>query len=139
MFFFLCIEWCIEYTHILLKILTILPNLVCSVLYVTVGSHSGKIVVMNANTGFIQGLIKLKSRIEAPILCVHDECVTSPCGVVGTYDGTVICFLLENCSVIWQINVGSMIKSKATYCKGVLYIASYDGNIRCIDILVSND
>lgn len=108
-----------------------------SVLYVTVGSHSGKIVVMNANTGFIQGLIKLKSRIEAPILCVHDECVTSPCGVVGTYDGTVICFLLENCSVIWQINVGSMIKSKATYCKGVLYIASYDGNIRCIDILTS--
>ncbi|KAM3967927.1 aminoadipate-semialdehyde dehydrogenase [Aphomia sociella] len=102
-------------------------------LYVTVGSHSGRIVVMNAITGTLQGVVTLKSRVEASVLCYHNS--ESPaCGVVGTYDGTIVCFTLETCTEIWKINVGSMIKSKATCCNGLLYIASYDGKIRCIDI-----
>ncbi|XP_072942100.1 beta-alanine-activating enzyme isoform X2 [Epargyreus clarus] len=101
--------------------------------YVTVGSHSGKILVVDAITGILQGVIKLKSRIEASVLCYEDENIPA-CGMVGTYDGTVACFALESCEEIWKINVGAMIKSKGVCCKGLFYVASYDGNIRSIDI-----
>ncbi|KAG6453559.1 hypothetical protein O3G_MSEX008210 [Manduca sexta] len=104
-------------------------------LYVTVGSHSGKIIVVEAIGGNLQGMITLKSRVEASVLCYHEEPVTSPCGVVGTYDGTIVCFTLENCIELWRINIASMIKSKATCLNGIVYVAAYDGNIRCIDIL----
>ncbi|XP_045492128.1 beta-alanine-activating enzyme [Colias croceus] len=104
-------------------------------LYVSVGSHSGKIVVIDAISGLMQGLIKVKSRVEAAVYCTSEAPLTAPCGVVGTYDGTIVCFMLESCKELWRINIGCMIKSKATCCRGELYIASYDGNVRCIDVL----
>ncbi|XP_026765180.2 beta-alanine-activating enzyme [Galleria mellonella] len=104
-------------------------------LYVTVGSHSGKIIVMDAISGILQGMVTVKSRVEASVFCYHKRDM-SPCGVVGAYDGTVVCFQLETCKELWRINIGSMIKSKATCCNDLLYIASYDGKIRCIDIAI---
>ncbi|CAK1544708.1 unnamed protein product [Leptosia nina] len=104
-------------------------------LYVTVGSHSGKIVVVDGISGLTQGLIKVKSRIEAPVLCSNEAPLSAPCGIVGAHDGTIVCFTLETCKELWRINIGSMIKSKATFCKALLYVAAYDGNIRCIDVL----
>nr|XP_026491057.1 beta-alanine-activating enzyme [Vanessa tameamea] len=103
--------------------------------YVTVGSHSGKIVVVDAISGITQGVIKVKSRVEASVFCCNEAPLTTPCGMVGTYDGTVVCFTLETCEELWRINVGSMIKSKGTCYKGCFCIAAYDGNIRCIDIM----
>ncbi|CAH0628587.1 unnamed protein product [Chrysodeixis includens] len=102
-------------------------------LYVTVGSHSGKIIVADAISGELQATVTLKTRIEAAVLCKLDEFVTSPCGFVGGYDGTVVCFFMLTGVERWRINVKSMIKSKAVCCKGQLYVASYDGNVRCID------
>ena len=105
-------------------------------IYVTVGSHSGKIVCIDAISGITQGTLQVKSRIEAPVLCYNDT-LSTPYGAVGTYDGTIVCFTLENCEQIWKINIGSMIKSKGVFCKGRIYIASYDGFIRCIDASVN--
>ncbi|CAG9563352.1 unnamed protein product [Danaus chrysippus] len=103
-------------------------------LYITVGSHSGMIVVIDAISGISQGSIKLKSRVEASVVCYNEAPLSTPCGMVGSYDGTIICFALETCKEKWRINIGSMIKSKGVCCKGCLYIASYDGKVRCIDI-----
>ncbi|KAJ0179545.1 hypothetical protein K1T71_005257 [Dendrolimus kikuchii] len=103
--------------------------------YVTVGSHSGKIIVVDAISGILQGTVKIKSRVEASVLCYHESPLTSPCGVVGAYDGSIVCFNLDTCIELWRINIGSMIKSKAACCDGILYIAAYDGKIRCLDIL----
>ncbi|XP_023942105.2 beta-alanine-activating enzyme [Bicyclus anynana] len=104
-------------------------------LYVSVGSHSGRIVVMNGITGSSTGVINVKSRVEAAVCCSNEPPLPTPCGMVGTYDGTIVCFTLEDAKELWKINIGSMIKSKGTCCNGLLYIASYDGNIRCIDVL----
>ncbi|XP_028161809.1 beta-alanine-activating enzyme [Ostrinia furnacalis] len=104
-------------------------------LYSIVGSHSGKIVVIDAISGILQGLITLKARVEASVFCYYEESMSTPCGMVGAYDGTIVCFAIENCKEIWKINIKSMIKSKATCCNGLLYIASYDGKIRCIDVM----
>lgn len=104
-------------------------------LYVMVGSHSGKIVIVDAIGGIVQGTIKIKSRVEASVLCYNEKPVTAPCGVVGAYDGTIVCFNIESCIELWRINIDSMIKSRGACSEGILYIAAYDGNIRCIDIL----
>ncbi|CAH0759427.1 unnamed protein product [Diatraea saccharalis] len=104
-------------------------------LYVIVGSHSGKIVVADAISGELQGIIRVKARVEASVLCYNEDLSTA-CGVVGAYDGTIVCFTIETCKEIWRININSMIKSKGACCNGLLYIASYDGKVRCIDILV---
>lgn len=93
---------------------------------------------MDAISGILQGTITLKARVEAAVFCYYEEPVNTPCGVVGAYDGTVVCFTIENCKEIWKINIKSMIKSKATCCNGLVYIASYDGKIRGIDVLVSD-
>ncbi|XP_034825211.1 beta-alanine-activating enzyme [Maniola hyperantus] len=104
-------------------------------LYVTVGSHSGQIVIIDAISGQTKGVIKVNSRVEAAVCCSSEAPLSTPCGMVGTYDGTIVCFTLETGIELWRINVGSMIKSKGVCCKGLLYIASYDGNIRCIEVL----
>ncbi|XP_068627753.1 beta-alanine-activating enzyme [Battus philenor] len=101
--------------------------------FVTVGSHSGKIVTIDTVSSNLQGTIKLNSRIEASIYC-FDGGVKGFLGVVGSYDGTIICFTLKNCEEVWRTNVRYMIKSKATSCRGMIYIASYDGVVRSIDI-----
>ncbi|KAF9421749.1 hypothetical protein HW555_002430 [Spodoptera exigua] len=103
-------------------------------LYVTVGSHSGQIVVLDAITSELQATFLINSRIEAAVLCYYDSDIT-PCGVVGGYDGTIICFCLDTFKENWRVNIGSMIKSKAACVKGQLYVASYDGNVRCLNIL----
>ncbi|XP_049888105.1 beta-alanine-activating enzyme [Pectinophora gossypiella] len=104
-------------------------------LYVAVGSHSGRVVVIDAMTGIVVGTIELKSRIEAAVCCYSDDPGFPPCGVVGSYNGTVVCFIIETCQVLWQKNIGSMIKSKAACCNGFIYIASYDGYIRSLDLV----
>ncbi|CAH0397000.1 unnamed protein product [Chilo suppressalis] len=104
-------------------------------LYVIVGSHSGKIVIADAMSGELQGIIRIKARVEASVVCYCDESVTPACGMVGAYDGTIVCFAIDTCKEIWRININSMIKSKGVCCNGLLYIASYDGKIRCIDVL----
>ncbi|XP_022829044.1 acyl-CoA synthetase family member 4 homolog [Spodoptera litura] len=104
-------------------------------LYVTVGSHSGQIAVLDAITSEVQAKFLINSRIEAAVLCYYDPDITPPCGVVGGYDGTVICFCLDTFKENWRVNIGSMVKSKAVCVKGQLYVASYDGNVRCLDIL----
>ncbi|KAF9814728.1 hypothetical protein SFRURICE_014823 [Spodoptera frugiperda] len=104
-------------------------------LYVTVGSHSGQIVILDAITSELQAKFLIKSRIEAAVLCYYDADITPPCGVVGGYDGTIICFCLDTFKENWRVSVDSMIKSKAVCVKGQLYVASYDGNVRCLDIL----
>ncbi|KAL4709338.1 hypothetical protein ACJJTC_007070 [Scirpophaga incertulas] len=104
--------------------------------YCIVGSHSGKIIVASAMTGELEGMITIQSRVEASVFCYWNECndAMTACGVVGAYDGTIVCFTISNCQEIWRINIDAMIKSKATYCNGMLYIASYDGKVRCIDL-----
>nr|XP_021188937.2 beta-alanine-activating enzyme [Helicoverpa armigera] len=104
-------------------------------LYVAVGSHSGKVVICDAITGTLNAELVMNTRIEAAVLCYYDNEVMPPCGIVGGYDGTVICFCLDTFKEIWRINIRAMIKSKAVCCKGKLYIAAYDGKVRCIDIL----
>ncbi|XP_075972142.1 aminoadipate-semialdehyde dehydrogenase [Anticarsia gemmatalis] len=98
-------------------------------LYVAVGSHSGKIIVVDALSGELQGLVDVKSRIEASILCCSDNY-----GVVGAYNGTVVCFSVDGVKEMWRVNIESMVKSKGVYRDGCVYIASYDGNVRCIEI-----
>ncbi|KOB65607.1 putative AMP dependent ligase [Operophtera brumata] len=78
------------------------------------------------------GLITVESRVQATVLCYRDG--AKPRGIVGAYNGTVMCFTLDEGTECWRINIGSMIKSKAAYCNKLVYIASYDGNVRCIDI-----
>lgn len=90
---------------------------------------------MEAISGLLKGTVDTKSRIEASVLC-YDESPLTPCGIVGAYDGTIVCFNLESCIELWRINIGSMIKSKATSLNGIVYIAAYDGKIRCIDVMV---
>lgn len=103
---------------------------------VTVGSHSGKLISVEALTGNVRCALSLNSRIEATVCC-YDSVGGEASGAVGTYDGTIVCFGLDTGVLMWQCNVGAMIKSKAVYCKGFLYVASYDGNIRCIDSQVT--
>lgn len=103
-------------------------------LSVAIGSHSGNVIVVNAMNGELQGTISLGSRIEASVLCCNDSPLGPTYGVVGAYNGTLVCFSLQTIVEIWRINIGAMIKSKGVCCKDQLYIASYDGNVRCIDI-----
>lgn len=101
------------------------------------GSHSGKVVTIDAVSGVPTGMVQVKSRVEAAVCCSAEPPLPAPCGMVGAYDGTLVCFTLETGDELWRTNVGSMIKSKAVCCKGLLYVASYDGNVRCVDVLVS--
>uniref|UniRef100_A0A2A4K170 AMP-dependent synthetase/ligase domain-containing protein n=1 Tax=Heliothis virescens TaxID=7102 RepID=A0A2A4K170_HELVI len=131
------VEFNVMWTHDTGKCVDASPTLFQSGfnLYVTVGSHSGKVVILDAITGTLSANLDMNTRIEAAVLCYYDNKVMPPCGIVGGYDGTVICFCLDTFKEIWRINVRAMIKSKAVCCKGKLYIASYDGKVRCIDIL----
>lgn len=100
------------------------------------GSHSGKIIIVDAISGNLERTINLNTRIEAPILCYHDVNIMRPFGVVGGYDGSVVCFSLETYQEHWRANLGHMIKSKAACCRGFLYIAAYDGTVRCMYVTV---
>ncbi|XP_061706297.1 beta-alanine-activating enzyme isoform X2 [Cydia pomonella] len=102
-------------------------------MFVAVGSHSGKIIVADAVTGTLQGQIQVKSRVEASVLCYRQPPI-APLGVVGAHDGTLLCFTLDDCKEMWRVNLASMIKSKAVCCNGFVYVAAYDGNIRCINV-----
>ncbi|KAJ8725277.1 hypothetical protein PYW07_016235 [Mythimna separata] len=104
-------------------------------LYVAVGSHSGKIIVVDAITGVLECTLNIDTRIEASILCYHDVNIMRPFGVVGGYDGTIVCFSLDTYEEHWRINIGHMIKSKAVCCRGNLYVAAYDGNVRCFYVV----
>lgn len=115
------------------RILQLIKFYYSSNLYVTVGSHSGKVIVVNGLSGELQGILKLNSRIEASVVyCPGGQAA----GVIGSYDGTIVKFTLDTVTELWRINIGCMIKSKGVYCNSRLYIASYDGNVRCIDITV---
>jgi hypothetical protein len=91
---------------------------------------------MDAISGILQGIITIRARVEASVFCYNDN-TAPPCGMVGAYDGTIVCFTIENCKELWRININAMIKSKATCCNGFLYIAAYDGKVRSIDIKVN--
>ncbi|KAG7305456.1 hypothetical protein JYU34_009525 [Plutella xylostella] len=105
-----------------------------SKVYIVVSSHSGKIVILDSKSGEVQGLITESSRVEASVYCHQPPEGVPPYGVVGTYDGTIVCFRLENGTEMWKRNVKHRIKSKATFCNGTLYVATYEGVIWLIDI-----
>ncbi|KAI5636617.1 AMP-binding enzyme domain-containing protein [Phthorimaea operculella] len=104
-------------------------------LYVAVGSHSGKVVVVDAMTAIEVGVIVMKSRVEAAVCCYPGDKDVPPCGIVGAYNGTVVCFAIESCEELWRANTGAMIKSKAVCNNGLVYVASYDGCIRGLDLV----
>ncbi|XP_047989312.1 beta-alanine-activating enzyme [Leguminivora glycinivorella] len=128
-------DFIVLWTHDTGKCVDASPSLFLSghKMFVTVGSHSGKIIVADAVTGILQGQMQIKSRVEASVLC-YSQPPIPPLGVVGAHDGTLVCFTLENCKEIWMVKLPSMIKSKAVCCNGFVYVAAYDGNIRCINV-----
>lgn len=87
-------------------------------------------------SGAVQCMIRMKARVEAAVFCYDQGPKKLPCGIVGGYDGTVLCFAIETGEEKWRVNVGSMIKSKATICNDFVYVASYDGVIRKLDLTV---
>ncbi|XP_013185822.2 beta-alanine-activating enzyme [Amyelois transitella] len=103
-------------------------------LYVVVGSHSGRLIVVDAIAGALRGTVAVRARIEASVLCFQAPSMPAM-AVVGAYDGTVVCFTLETCKEAWKIGINAMVKSKAACCNNMIYVAAYDGKIRCIDMM----
>ncbi|XP_053599976.1 beta-alanine-activating enzyme [Plodia interpunctella] len=101
-------------------------------LYVVVGSHSGKIVVVDAMSGSARGVLGVRARVEARALCFQSDHKHAR-AVVGAHDGTIVCFSLEDCKEVWKTCIGSMVKSRPVICHEVVYVAAYDGKIHCFD------
>lgn len=108
------------------------PALLCvnDSYFISVGSHSHKLININAKTMKIESQIELSDRIECEVAQFNDDC-----GLVGCYDGILYCFEIITGKIKWKYDSGGMIKSKPLVTSDRLIVIgnyNHEQNIRCI-------
>ncbi|XP_049535011.1 beta-alanine-activating enzyme isoform X2 [Anopheles darlingi] len=79
---------------------------------VSVGSHSGVLLTINADTNEVLSRIQLPDRIECSVSFLPSNGQTrTQSGVVGCYDGFLYCFDPLAGTILWKYSAGGMIKS----------------------------
>ncbi|XP_050084897.1 beta-alanine-activating enzyme [Anopheles aquasalis] len=109
---------------------------------VSVGSHSGVLLTINAGTNEVLSRIQLPDRIECSVSFLPSsdspDCVQS--GLVGCYDGYLYCFNPLAGTILWKYNAGGMIKSTPlvlpSTCTTII-VGSY-GTARNLHCLMQN-
>ncbi|KAG5676644.1 hypothetical protein PVAND_006463 [Polypedilum vanderplanki] len=102
--------------------------------YIAIGSHSGKIIIIEAESNKLITEIVLNDRIECEITQYKNYLI------VGCYDGGLyfLDFLNEDQSKIikYKFDSGGMIKSKALIFNDYLIFGNYnyEQNLRCIKV-----
>lgn len=97
--------------------------------YVTVGSHSGSFITINASDLSLLSTIKLGDRIECEAVQFKNFVV------VGCYDGNLYCLDVLGSTIKCMFNSGAMIKSKPLVIDDEFIIFgnyNYDENLRCV-------
>lgn len=103
---------------------------------ISVGSHSHKLININAKTLEVISRLELADRIECEVAQFKNE------GIVGCYDGFLYCFDALKGKIIWKYESGGMIKSKPLAISDELIIFgnyNYNQNIRCIKVNDNNE
>lgn len=98
--------------------------------YISVGSHSSKLININASTLSITSQIIFDDRIECEVAQFKNF------GVVGCYDGNLYCFDVLKGEIKWKFQSNFMIKSKPLVIDDLIIFGNYDysTNLRCIKI-----
>lgn len=110
------------------------PALLCinDSYFISVGSHSHKLININAKTMKIESQIELSDRIECEVAQFNSDC-----GLVGCYDGFLYCFEIITGKIKWKYDSGGMIKSKPFVTSNELIIIgnyNHEQNLRCIKV-----
>lgn len=103
---------------------------------ISIGSHSNKLLNVNANTLEVVSQLELGDRIECEVAQLRDS------AIVGCYDGFLYCFDALNGSIKWKYESGGMIKSRPLVISDELIIFgnyNYDKNIQCIKVNENNE
>ncbi|PSN35737.1 Acyl-CoA synthetase family member 4 [Blattella germanica] len=100
---------------------------------ICIGSHSGKVLIIDAGNENSVVECNLPDRIESSV-CV------SPCGkigIVGCYDGYVRGIDLSSGIVIWSFHTGGMVKSSPSLClnASAVVFGSYDHLLYCVKVI----
>lgn len=102
--------------------------------YVSIGSHSNKLININVSTLSVASSINLSDRIECEVSQFKNF------GVVGCYDGLLYCFDVLAGSIVWKYDSKAMIKSKPLVIDNeIIIFANYDSNANMRCIKISND
>lgn len=102
---------------------------------ISVGSHSGILLNINAESLDIISQIKLPDRIECKVTLLLPNY-----GIVGCYDGHLYCFDIFNGKIIWKFDSQGMIKSKPLVIENRVLFGNYNetGNFWCLDAVIYN-
>lgn len=95
---------------------------------VSVGSHSHKLITIDAKTLKIVSETELGDRIESEVTAFHDS------GLVGCYDGHLYSFNLQSGAIQWKFDSKGMIKSKALVVDDCVIFGNYnyEQNLWCL-------
>lgn len=96
--------------------------------FVSVGSHSHRLITVNARTLELQSEASLGDRIEGEVSAMDEA------GLVGCYDGNLHSFDLRSGGLNWKFESGGMIKSKPLVVGDRIIFGNYnyEMNLRCI-------
>ncbi|XP_065073672.1 beta-alanine-activating enzyme [Ochlerotatus camptorhynchus] len=88
---------------------------------VAVGSHSHKVLVVDAENDLTITELVLPDRVESAVSYLVGE----DFGFVGCYDGKLYCFDIFTGSIRWSFDSGGMIKCKALVIESVIIFGCY--------------
>lgn len=96
--------------------------------FISVGSHSHKLITIDPNSLNVVSQTELGNRIEGEVSLLDDN------GLVGCYDGHLYCFNLQSGALKWKFNSHGMIKSKAIVVDGSIIFGNYnyEKNLWCL-------
>lgn len=76
--------------------------------FLSIGSHSHRLLNISISDGYIISELRLPDRIESQVTQYRRECI----GFVGCYDGCLYSFNLNDGSINWHFDSGGMIKCR---------------------------
>ena len=101
---------------------------------VVVGSHSGAVVTIDANSLKEISRIILDDRVQSEVSFFNQD------AIVGCYDGFLYCFNPLTGKILWKFSSGGMIKCRALVHKNFLIFGNYneDKNLWCLELTDSS-
>ncbi|CAH9147879.1 unnamed protein product [Cuscuta epithymum] len=99
--------------------------------YVFIGSHSHKFVCIDAKSGIVQWMVKLRGRVECSAAIVGDFSQV----VVGCYEGNIYFLNFLNGSTHWSYQTYGEVKSQPVVDKSrhLVWCGSHDHNLYALD------